>query len=845
MIATTTTGTEHLPIYEALPALKQHLRTARTVILQAPPGAGKSTVLPLELLDESWLRGQRILMLEPRRLAARAVATRMADVRGEAVGQTVGYRVRFEQRVGANTRIEVLTEGILTRRLQQDSALDGVGLVIFDEFHERSLHADLALALCREVQQALRDDLRVLIMSATLDGDALRQALDNAPIVTASGRQYSVSVQYVPRDLDGQIAVNVADAVTRAIAEQTGDVLAFLPGVSEIQRAESILETRHPELILCPLFGEQTLEAQQSAILPDGRGRRKVVLATSIAETSLTIEGVRVVVDSGYARVPRFDSRSGLTRLETVRVSLDSAIQRAGRAGRLGPGACYRLWSEATQQRLNPSRKPEILEADLAPLRLELAQWGVREADNLGWITPPPVGALRQATELLQSLEALKDGQLTEYGRAMVALPTHPRLAHLLLKSQQHTRRYMVALATDIAALLDERDPLPRNAGADLCVRVEALRHWRATQRSLHGADVRVLSRIERIANQWRRELNVRIDNSMPDPHEVGWLVSLAYPDRIGQARGNGSHRYRLSNGRGVRMDEGDPLSHSPWLAVAQLDGGSGAAGSGAAEEGRIYLAAPLSEDALAEIAVQRDVAGWDARQGMLVARREQRIGELVLSSQAGQAMAPEEKINVLCEVVQTEGLGLLSWSEAHRQWQARVQSLHVWRGEDWPDVSDAGLLACVEVWLGPWLDSVNRREHFGRLDLSAMLDSLLTHRQRTLLDQLAPTHIVVPSGSSIRLTYAVDGAAPVLAVKLQEMFGLADTPTVNDGRNMVTLHLLSPAQRPIQVTQDLRSFWANTYPSVRKELRGRYVKHPWPEDPWNAPPTKRTVKRS
>ncbi len=679
------TVTDRLPIYEALPALKQHLQLAPIVVLQAPPGAGKSTVLPLELLEEPWLRGRRILMLEPRRLAARSVATRMADVCHEDVGQTVGYRVRFEQRISASTRIEVLTEGILTRRLQHDAELDGVGLVIFDEFHERSLHADLALVLCREVQQALRTDLRILIMSATLDGDALRAVLDNAPIVTASGRQFPVSMHYAARDLDGQIAVNVADAVTRALAEQPGDVLAFLPGVSEIQRAEGILEARHADILLCLLFGEQTLEAQRDAILPDPQQRRKVVLATAIAETSLTIEGIQVVVDSGYSRVPRFDSRTGLTRLETVRVTLDSADQRAGRAGRLGPGVCYRLWSAATQQRLNPSRKPEILEADLAPLRLELAQWGVREAADVRWITPPPVGALRQATELLQTLEALKENQLTDYGHAMLALPIHPRLAHLLLKAHAQTQRHWPALAADIAALLDERDPLSRNAGADMCLRVEALRYWRATQRSLHGADVRVLARVERIATQWRRHFNTRIDNGPADPHDVGWLVSLAYPDRIAQARGANSNRYRLSNRRGVRLDESDPLSHSPWLAVAQLDGGGG----GATEEGRIYLAAPLDETSVVDMAVERDVAGWDARQGMLIARRERRLGELVVSSQNVQAMPHDEKITVLCAVLRTEGLNLLNWGDANRQWQARAQSVHIWRGEDRPDVSD------------------------------------------------------------------------------------------------------------------------------------------------------------
>jgi len=842
---------EPLPIYEALPALKTHLQTQPTVILQAPPGAGKSTVLPLELLNEPWLHGQRILMLEPRRLAARSVATRMSDLLGEEVGQTVGYRVRFEQRISARTRIEVLTEGILTRRLQHDPELNGIGLVIFDEFHERSLHADLALALCREAQQALRNDLRLLVMSATLDGDALSAILGNAPIISTSGRQFAVQVNYAARDpvelpygLGGLPNV-VADAVSRALAEHDGDVLAFLPGAAEIQRAERILAERHSSLQVRPLFGELTLEAQQSAILPDAAGRRKVVLASAIAETSLTIEGVRVVVDSGLARIPHFDSRSGLTQLETVRVTLDSANQRAGRAGRLGPGVCYRLWSAQTHARLNPSRKPEILEADLAPLRLELAQWGVRDVTDLNWVTAPPVGAIRHAQEVLTQLGALDGHRLTPDGQAMLDFPTHPRLAHLLVRAAKLPGGKGLALACDVAALLDDRDPLlreeARTAGADLTLRVEALRHWRATQRGLYGADMRALARIERVAAQWRKQLNVRVDNIRPDAYEVGALVMLAYPDRIAQTRDKGT-AYRLANGRGVQLAQTDALAHSPWLAVAHLDGAAGTSGSNAGDIGRIFLAAPLHEDDLKPITTEHEVLGWDAKQGILVARRERRVGELVLSSQPSTAMSPAKRAQVLCDVVRSEGLSLLNWTEAARQWQARVQSLRLWRGEAWPDVSDETLLARLEDWLLPYLDKVSKRDDFARLDVLSIISALLPWAAQNQLAALAPTHLDVPSGSSIALEYAA-GAPPVLAVKLQEMFGLADTPTVNEGRTKVMLHLLSPARQPIQVTQDLRSFWANTYPVVRKELRGRYNKHPWPEDPWNAPPTRKTLK--
>ncbi len=802
-------------------------------MLTAPPGAGKSTVLPLALLDAPWLRGRSILMLEPRRLAARAVAARMAQQLGEALGETVGYRIRFESKVSARTRIEVLTEGILTRRLQHDAALDGVGLVIFDEFHERSLNADLALALCRESQSALRDDLRILIMSATLDAAALCGALDDAPAVEADGRPHPVTLRYAEREPDGPLPFFVADAVTRALAEEAGDVLAFLPGVGEITRAQDVLEARHPDLRICPLYGDQSLDAQQAAIQPARDGVRRVVLATAIAETSLTIEGVRVVIDCGYARVPRFDPRSGLTGLETVRITRDSADQRAGRAGRLGPGIAYRLWTPATQMGLRAVRTPEILEADLAPLRLELAQWGAKTADALRWITPPPAGAWQQAEALLNDLGALDNTVMTRRGRALAELPTHPRLANMLL-ADGHPDDIRV-LACDIAALLDERDPLTRGSSADLTLRVEALRHWRATQRTLHGADARALARIERLALQWRQQLRLRADNATPDAMDVGLALSLAYPDRVAQTRGGAGHRYRLANGRGAALSEGDPLQAADWLAIAHADGGDA--------EGRIYLAAPLDPRDVEARAQWREVLAWDAKQGVLIARRERRVGELVLESKPLTSLPADQKARVLCDVLRREGLSLLSWDDATRQWQARAQSLHVWNGSDWPDVSDDALLHSVDTWLPAWLDRVTRRDHFKSLDLPDILSSLISPQQLRLLASLAPTHLSVPSGSSIRLEYFPDGAAPVLAVKLQEIFGLEDTPAVNNGRMRVLCHLLSPAQRPIQITQDLRSFWHNTYPQVRKELRGRYIKHPWPEDPWNAVPTRRTVR--
>ncbi len=821
-----------LPIYQVLPSLSNTLRTQRTVILQAPPGAGKSTVLPLKLLGEPWLAGQQIWMLQPRRLAARNVAARMAALLGEEVGQTVGYRVRFESRVGPHTRIEVLTEGILTRRLQKDPGLSGVGLVIFDEFHERSLQADLGLVLCREVQQALRDDLRLLLMSATLEGEGLGRQL-GAPMLSAEGRPYPVEVRYLPRDPEGPLPGVVAGAVSRALAEHEGDILVFLPGVGEIVQVERLLAERHPEVRITPLYGDLPLAAQQAAILPDPR-RRKVVLSTSIAETSLTIEGIRVVVDSGYARLPRFDARSGLTRLQTVRVTRDTAEQRAGRAGRLLPGVCYRLWSQATHGQLLAERRPEILEADLAQLMLELAQWGVQDPSRLEWVTPPPAGALRQARELLVVLGALEGLSLTERGKAMLEWPTHPRLAHLLLEGQ--TLRQS-ALAADLAALLEERDPLPREMGADVGLRLQALRHWRQIGKALHGAEPGTLERIERLSQQWRQRLGVAAENQPPEERVVGMLIAMAYPDRLARLREGERLRYRLSGGRGVRLDENDLLAGTPWLAAAHLDAGQ--------EEGRLFLAAPVEPSDLTPLARPVETIAWDAQGGVLLAQRELRVGEVALAREPLRQVDPARRREILCQVVQAEGLTLLPWTEELRQWQARVLSLRRWRPEEgWPDVSDRHLLETLEEWLAPWLEGVSRREDFARLELDRILGGLLPWPLPVRLDALAPARLLVPSGSRIKLTYSPEGSPPVLAVKLQELFGLADTPTVNEGRTPVLLHLLSPAQRPIQVTQDLRSFWNQTYLEVRKELRGRYPKHPWPEDPWNAVPTRKTKSR-
>jgi ATP-dependent helicase HrpB len=820
------------PVLEIVSQLKERLTNQKVIILQAPPGAGKSTILPLQLLNEPWLANKKIIMLEPRRLAARSVAMRMASLLEEEVGKTVGYRVRFENVVSTQTRIEVVTEGILTRMIQTDNSLEGVGLVIFDEFHERSLQADLALALCYQAQQVLRDDLRIMIMSATLDGEKISAMLNNAPILTSLGRQFAISHKYIAVDKQDRLAVSTARVIKKALQEQQGDVLVFLPGAGEIKSVASLLETDAISTLVVPLYGDLPFKKQQEAILPHPHGQRKVVLATSLAETSLTIEGITTVVDCGYARVPKFDPRSGLTRLETVRVTKDSADQRAGRAARLGAGVCYRMWAEATNHTLQPTRQPEMLEADLASFVLELANWGIQNINELTWITQPPEGAVKQAQELLHSLDALADNKITTRGKEMLKLPTHPRIAHMLLSP---VKRETECLATDIAAVLEERDPLPKESGADLSLRIEVLRKWRSGERV--SAERSVLERIERLASSWRRIFKLEVDNRMPIDSEVGRLVSEAYPERIAQQQEKQSVRYKLANGRVVRLPDHDPLLRESWLAVAQLDAGS--------NDGKIFLAAPLNERDLIHRAKEIEAVYWDEGREMIVALVEKRIGNTVLSSKPLSKISESQRIKILCEVLRKEGLKLLNWSETQEEWQARVMSLRTWRPEEgWPDLSDSALLSTAEEWLAPYLLQVSKRSDFNKLDLHAILTGLIPWELSNKLDKLAPTKINVPSGSHIKLNYQLDGSAPVMEVRLQEMFGLLETPSINEGRTKILLHLLSPGYKPVQVTQDLKSFWQTTYHAVRKELRMRYPRHHWPEDPWTAEAVRGVKKR-
>lgn len=810
-----------LPIYEILPAVRHALAVGSTLILQAPPGAGKSTILPIELRNEEWLSGKKILMLEPRRLAARAVAQRMASLLEEEVAETVGYRVRFENRTGKTTRVEVLTEGILTRLIQHNNSLEGVGMVIFDEFHERSLHADLALALCRQVQQVLRPELRILVMSATMDVAALSRQLGNAPVLQSEGRQFAVESIFIPAD-DSPMPQQMARVIRRAFYAGEGDILAFLPGAGEIMRTQEFLDDLSANVKVLPLFGDLPRQQQDEALLPDPAGRRKIVLATSIAETSLTIEGIRIVVDSGLARVPRFDPRSGFTRLETITVTRDAADQRAGRAGRLGPGTCYRLWSEGAHLHLVPHRKPEILEADLAPVMLELAQWGIAEVNELEWVTTPPAGAVKQAWQLLHDLDAWDGKKITARGREMLRLPTHPRLAHLLLEGKQ---KKIASLASDVAALLEERDPLPRGSGADLSLRVELLRKWRTKQKV--NAERGALERVEKLASSWRRLLEAVEENSQPAPTDVGLLIAAAYPERVARMREGLQGRYKLAQGRAVKIDIYDSLVRETWLAVAQFDAGQ--------QEGQIYAASPVDPEDLDWMIESHDRIAWDDKTGTLVARKERRIGDLLVSGVPLKEINEETRILILCEAVKNNS-SLLDWNEAVVQWQNRVLSLRQWRPEEnWPDVSKESLLTHVSEWLGAFLNGMKSRDGFSRLNLLEILQASLSWELGSKLNSIAPVSIDVPSGSKIKIDYQSDGSAPVLAVRLQEVFGLLDTPTVNEGRTKVMMHLLSPGFRPVQVTQDLRSFWETTYHDVRKELRMRYPKHSWPDDPWTA----------
>jgi ATP-dependent helicase HrpB len=828
-----------LPINGVLDNLKVALRSSHGAVLLAPPGAGKTTRVPLALLEEPWLEGRRIVMLEPRRLAARAAARHMAGLRGEPVGATVGYRVRMDTRVGPATRVEVVTEGVLTRMLQSDPGLSGVGLVIFDEFHERHLESDLGLALCLDLQGVLNPGLRLLVMSATLEPAPVAELLGGAPLIACEGRLFPVETRYVGRSGELASAAAVTAAVLNAARREEGSLLVFLPGAAEIRRVLAMLASAGlgPEWMLAPLFGNLSREEQDQAIAPAPDGRRKIVLATNIAETSLTIEGIRVVVDGGFMRTPSFDVRSGMARLVTVPVSKAAADQRRGRAGRTEPGVCYRLWTAEAHAALAERNRPEILQTDLSPLVLELALWGVPDAARLKWLDPPPEAACRQARALLESLGALDaTGRATDRGRRMAALPLHPRLAHMALEAQRHG---LGAEGCLLAAVLSERDFIQFPAGeydSDLGLRLDLMAdpaEGRGGGAGRFTVDKPALRRCLRVAEALRARLG-----SKPHPgpqRAVGRLLTWAYPDRIGQRRPGAAGRFLLANGRGAFFPALEPLSSADWIAAAELDGER--------QEARIFLAAACDLQTIEEDFQhglrREDTIQWDRRTQSVRAERALKLGALTLKSLPAADADPSKISAALITGIRDAGLECLPWTPGLRRWQERVLfAKRIMEAESWPDVSDAALLAALEDWLGPHLDGITRLGGLKRIDLGKALSGFLAWDQVRRLDELAPTHIEVPSGSRIRVDYA--GEIPVLAVRVQEMFGCSDTPRIACGRQPVTLRLLSPAGRPVQVTQDLAGFWAGSYQQVRKEMRGRYPKHPWPEDPLNAPPTRR-----
>lgn len=834
------------PINELLPGLLSTLASQPNVVIQAPPGAGKTTQVPLALLSAEWLGDKKIIMLEPRRIAARAAARFMASSLGEKVGESVGYRVRLDNKVGPKTRIEVVTEGVLTRMLQDDPALDDYGVVIFDEFHERNLNSDLGLALCLDVQQGLRDDLKLIVMSATLDGAAVSMLLDNAPLLTSEGRSFPVVIQHqalkhqYARDRRGFLS-EVAQRIVAALQDEAGSMLVFLPGAGEIRQVHAALIEHQlgDHIVLAPLFGQLTPAEQDAAIQPAPRGKRKVVLASAIAETSLTIEGIRIVVDSGLMRMPRFDPNTGLTRLVTLPVSQASADQRCGRAGRLQEGVCYRLWAQSTPLAAHTS--PEIFEADLAPLVLELARWGVSDINSLRWLDEPPAPHVAQARDLLKQLGALDDNErITSHGQAMASWGTHPRLAHMLLRARDlNAPVELGALACEVAAILNDRDVLRGIAGrdCDLQLRVEALRDRgsrdQATQRDI---DKGALHQARDAAAQWQRQLKVKPEPGAEDLHWLGVLLAFAYPDRIARRRDNTS-RYRLSNGRGAVLNEGDPLCMEEFIVAAHLDG---------AREARVFLAAAIHKEDLlqyhGDLIQTRSMVEWDERNACVQARAQQCIGELVIDDAPLTDMDPEVVTDALFDGVRIHGLSCLPWNDKARALQARMQFMHEHVDDSWPDVSDATLLTTLDDWLRPYVPNMSRLSHLDKLDLHNILLGQLNWDQQKELDHQLPTHITVPSGSRIRLDYSQ--YPPVLPVRLQEMFGLADTPRIANGRIAVLLHLLSPAQRPVQITQDLAGFWQSSYHDVKKDLKGRYPKHHWPDDPMTAQATARAKRK-
>jgi ATP-dependent helicase HrpB len=823
------------PIDEVLPRILETVQKTNNVVLSAPTGAGKTTRVPLALLDSEWMSGKKLIMLEPRRLAARRAAEYMAAQMGESAGQTVGYRIRGETVVGKNTRIEVVTEGILTRLLQHEPDLPDVALIIFDEFHERSIHADLGLALSLDVQEQLRNDLKILVMSATVDSIPIATFMGNAQIVESTGFLYPIAMNYARFTSDKPMESRMVDTILRALAEQEGDVLAFLPGRREIRRVENSLWEKHlPEDVLVhSLFGDAPYQQQSAALSPAPAGKRKVILSTSVAETSLTIDGVSAVVDSGLARTARFDVRRGMSGLVTVPVSKAVADQRRGRAGRQQPGVCYRLWTEAEQAQLPDYPQPEIKTTDLAPLVLNLAQWGALTGNKLRFLDPPPDAHLSQARTLLEELDAIdKNGKLTAHGRAMAELPLHPRFASMILRGMEFG---FGALACDIAALLEERDILAgkKDTDIDLALRLHTLNQKR---RDNEGIYERIISQ----ANRLRQLVGIHSESKKTEESASGILLALAYPERMARRRENNSSRFQMASGTTGVLPKGSLLAREEFLAVGEVDN--------IGAEVRISLAAPLAkkdiQHVFAKDIIEEEEIHWSPGDEAVIARNISRLGAITISEQNIELRG--EKVNAaMIDGVRQMSLESLPWDKESRAFRQRILWLKKYSPspDTIPDFSDSALLDSLDIWLLPFLDCIWKKEQLAKLPLLTILKSQFTHSLMRQLDSLAPSHLPLPSGSVVALDYS--GTLPVLAVRLQELFGQVDTPKICRGEVNVLIHLLSPARRPLAVTQDLHSFWTNTYPEIRSQLRARYPKHVWPENPLTAKPTNKTKKRS
>lgn len=810
---------DSLPALQIANVVNQQLAENSCLVITAPPGAGKSTLLPLTMLQGLGSSG-KILVLEPRRIAARQIAERMAHMLGEQVGETVGYRVRFENKVGKSTRIEVLTEGILTKMLVADPTLEGVSIVVFDEYHERSLHSDVAMALTREAQQIVRSDLKIVVMSATIDAESICNNL-HAPLVESEGRLHPVEIHYV----DSEVVPMIREAHER----HQGDILVFLPGEFEIRNVQQQLANSLGHTHICPLYGLLPFNEQQSAIAQSLPGERKVVLATSIAETSITIEGVHVVIDSGLCRKMIYDAQRGLSRLDTVQISQDMADQRAGRAGRLSAGVCYRLWNKAVMHRMNPCRVPEIMEADLSSMLLDIAAWGEKHPERLPWMTPPPISHIAQGKNVLQLLDAIdEEGSLTAHGKEMAEFPSHPRISNMILRA--HTPALKL-LACDIAALLEVKDPLLSisEKDADINTRIEELRQ--------HSSSVR-WNKISRISEQYRRMCKLGSNQKYSfNSFDAGALLACCFPERIAKSiEGSSIGRFRLASGDNAYVDTEDALSSYEWLSVAQVNAQGG---------GRIFLAAPVDEDYLLSLSKVKDLVRWDSKQGIVVACKEWRIGQLLLKSQPLQTCSRERLVEVICEAVSKEGTSMLNFNEDVTNLQQRVALVSIWHPElELPDLSTETVLQRASEWLPMYLEKAATVAEMKKIDLVKALWGLLDYEQQLLVDRLAPTRIEVPSGSKIKVEYRHGAELPILRVRLQECFGMAETPKVDDGQKPLLMELLSPGFKPVQLTQDLHSFWEETYFEVRKELRRRYPKHAWPDNPMESQAVRGVVKK-